>query len=91
MKSINIQGIFGETFVLALSSSAFFRLKNFVSNLFWFVLLVRQKGFYQSSLVNEVDFTDIMNVYPNILVKNLNFKKLRQGFVDERAMITTTL
>ena len=32
-----------------------------------------------------------MNVSPNILTKNLNIKKLRHGFVDERAMITTTL
>ena len=31
-----------------------------------------------------------MNVSPNILAKNLNFKKLRHGFVDERAMITLT-
>ena len=28
------------------------------------------KGFYQSSLGDEVDFTDIMTVFPNILVKN---------------------
>ena len=28
------------------------------------------KGFYQSFLGNEVYFTDIMNVYPNIMVKN---------------------
>ena len=34
---------------------------------------------------------DIMNVSPNILTKNWNFKKLRQYFVDKRAMITTTL
>ena len=34
---------------------------------------------------------DIMNVSPNILTNNQNFKKLRHGFVDERAMITTTL
>ena len=32
-----------------------------------------------------------MNVFPNILHKNQNLKKLGQGFVDERAMITTTL
>ena len=44
------------------------------------------KGFYQSSLGNEVDFIDIMNISPNILAK-----KLRHGFVHERAMITTTL
>ena len=49
------------------------------------------KCFYQSSLGNEVDFTDIMNVSPNILAKNQNFKKLRHGFLDERALITTTL
>ena len=49
------------------------------------------KGFYQSSLGNEVDFTDIINVSPNILAKNQNFKKLRHGFLDERALITTTL
>ena len=49
------------------------------------------KGFYQSSFGNEVDFTDIMNVFPNILAKNQNFKKLRHGFVDVRALITTTL
>ena len=28
------------------------------------------EGFYQSSLGNEVDFTDIMNVSPNIMSKN---------------------
>ena len=49
------------------------------------------KGFYQSSLGNEVDFRDIMNVSPIILAKNSNSKKLRHGFVDERAPITTTL
>ena len=48
-------------------------------------------GFYQRSFGNEVHFREIMNVSPNILVKNQNFKKLRQNFVDERAMITTTL
>ena len=49
------------------------------------------KGFYQSSLENEVNFKGIMNVPPNILTKNWNFKKLRHGFVDERALIITTL
>ena len=49
------------------------------------------KSFCQSSLGNEVDFRDMMNVSPNILDKNWNFKKLRHGFVDERALITTTL
>ena len=32
-----------------------------------------------------------MNVYQKILAKNQNLKKLRHGFVDERALITTTL
>ena len=32
-----------------------------------------------------------MNISQNILAKNKNFKKLRHGFVDKRAMITTTL
>ena len=49
------------------------------------------KGFYQSSLGNEVDFMDIMNVSPNILAKNENFKKLRHGSVDKRTIITTAL
>ena len=48
-------------------------------------------GLYQSSFRNEVDLTNIINVSPNILAKNSNFKKLRHGFVDERALITTTL
>ena len=45
------------------------------------------KGFYQSSLGNEVDVTDKMNVSPNILQK-LD-KKLRHGFADGWTMITT--
>ena len=49
------------------------------------------KGFFKSSLGNEVNFTDIMNVSSNFLAKNRNFKKLRNCFVDERAMITTRL
>ena len=49
------------------------------------------KGFYQSSFENEVDFRDIINVSLNISAKTQNFKKLRHGFVDERAMIKTTL
>ena len=28
------------------------------------------KGFYQSSIGNEVDFRDIMSAFPNILAKN---------------------
>ena len=33
------------------------------------------KDFYQSFLGNKVDFTGIMNVSPEILAKNQNFKK----------------
>ena len=32
-----------------------------------------------------------MNVSPNILAKNWNFKNLRNSFVDEKALIPTTL
>ena len=32
-----------------------------------------------------------MNVSPNILAKNENLKKVRHGFVGERALITTSL
>ena len=34
LKSKKVQGIFGETFILALSSSAVFRLQNRVSDFF---------------------------------------------------------
>ena len=50
-----------------------------------------RKHFYQSSLRNEVDFMDIMNISTIILSKNQNFKKLKHGFVEERVMITTTV
>ena len=45
------------------------------------------KAFYQSSLGNEVDFRDVS---PNIFAKNKNFKKVRHGFLDQRALITIT-
>ena len=46
------------------------------------------EGFYESSFGNEVDFTDVMNVFPKNLAKN---QKLWHGFVDKRAIITTAL
>ena len=49
------------------------------------------KGFYQSSLWNEFDFTNIINVSPNILAKDQNFKKLRHSSVDERTLTTMAL
>ena len=54
--------------------------------------IVREiKGFYQSSLANEVDFRDIMNVFPNILAKKQNSKKLSHAFVNERALVTSLI
>ena len=82
--------IFGKTFILAFLSSAVFRPQNRFSD-FLSCFVRETKGFYQSSLGNEVDFRDMINVSPDILNKNKNFKKLRHGFVDERALITTTL
>ena len=63
----------------------------FVCHSFVVLLWIEVKDFYQSFLGNEVDFTDIMIASPNILAKNKNFKKLRNAFVDERAVITTSL
>ena len=63
-----MQGIFVERLVLALLSSAAFRLQNIRFLLACFAWKI--KGFYQSSLGNKVDFKDIMNVSPNILAKN---------------------
>ena len=58
---------------------------------FYLICFAREiEGFYQSSIADEFDFRDIMDVSSNI-AKKLNFKKLRHGFVDEAAMITTTL
>ena len=54
-------------------------------------LTVEIKDFDQSFLENEVDFRDIINVFPNILARIYNFKKLRHGFVDKGALNTTTL
>ena len=48
-------------------------LCNILIKIFRFLLncFVREiKGFYQSSLGNEVDYRDIINVSPNILAKN---------------------
>ena len=45
------------------------------------------KGFYQSSLGNEVEFRDIITSPQISWLKT----KISHGFVDERALITTTL
>ena len=93
MKSKKVQGIIGKTLfiIIALLSSAVFCLQNRVSDFFSIVLFREMKNFYQSSLGNEVDFRDKINISPNILVKNYNFKKPRHSFVDKRAWITTAL
>ena len=65
-----MQGIFGETFILALLSSAFIHLQSHVSDFLLICFAQEIKGFYQSSLGNEVDFRDIMNAFPNILAKH---------------------
>ena len=61
--------LIGKTLILTLSSTAVFRLQSHASEVFFF--FARDiKDFYQSSLGNEVDLTDMMNVPPNILAKN---------------------
>ena len=82
LKSKKVQGIIAFSCLSSTKSCLRFILNCFVREI---------KGFYQSSLGNEVDFREIMNVSPNILAKYWNFKKLRNGFVDERALITKTL
>ena len=83
LKSKKVQDIFGEIIILAILSSAVICLQNYLR-----FLLIRFaweiKDFHQSSSVR-----DIMNISPNILAKIQNFKKLRHGFVDERALMTT--
>ena len=66
--SKKVQCIFGEKFILALLCLAVFRLSVFKIpfNLF----CMGKKRLLQSSLGNEVDFRDIMNVSLNILAKN---------------------
>ena len=72
-----VQGIFGETFILKLSTSAVFLLQNCVSNLFLFVSLGR---------FNRRD------VYcPKRLGSRLKFQKTENGFADKRPLIKMTL
>ena len=91
LKSKKVQGIFGETFIFGiivfncLSSTK----PCLIFILIWFAR--ETKGFYQSSLGNEVGFRDIINFSPSILAKNQNFQKRKHGFVDERALITRSL
>ena len=94
LKSKKVQDIFRKTFIFGIVvfilSSAVFCLQNCLRSLL--ICFARDiKGFYPSSLGNEVDSKDMSNVSPNILAKNWNFKKLRHGFVGESALITTAL
>ena len=79
----------GKRLFLALSSSAVFCRQNDVSRFLLICFAWEIKGFCQSSFGNEIDITN-MNIFPNILAKNLNLEKLRHGFVDERAMTAAT-
>ena len=75
LKSKRLQGIFGETFVLPLLSSAVFCLQNLISD-FFNLFGSGVKGFYQSLLGNKVDFGGIMNVSPNIVIPAGHWKTL---------------
>ena len=60
---------------MALLSSAIFHLQNRASD-FLIICFDREiEDFYQSSLGNEIDFRDTMNVSPNISAKNRKFQK----------------
>ena len=72
-KSWRSQNFYFGSFVLSHLSSTKLSLRFLLICFAWEI-----KGFYQSSLGNEVDIRDIMNVPPNILAKNWYFKKLRQ-------------
>ena len=72
-KSWSSQNFYFGSFVLSHLSSTKLSLRFLLICFAWEI-----KGFYQSSLGNEVDVRDIMNVPPNILAKNWYFKKLRQ-------------
>ena len=68
-----------KVYFLELLSLAVFRLENRLSD--FFNLFAREiKSFYQSYFGNEIDFRDIMNVFPNILAKKLKFQKLEARF-----------
>ena len=53
-------------FILVLSSFVYKLMSQVSFNLFY----SGDKGFYQSALGHEIDFTDIMNIFRNILGKN---------------------
>ena len=69
LKSKKVQGIFGQTFILALLFSAVFYKTVSQTSLNLFCLGDKKADLYQKSLGNEVDFRDISNFAPNILAK----------------------
>ena len=69
LKKKKAQGKFGKTFMLRLLSKLFFVQKTcliFLLNYF----VSKIKGFYQSSLGNEIEFREIMNVSQISWLKN---------------------
>ena len=69
LKKKKAQGKFGKTFMLRLLSKLFFVQKTCIIFLLnYFVSKI--KGFYQSSLGNEIEFREIMNVSQISCLKN---------------------
>ena len=68
LKSKKVQGIFGETFTLALFSCLSSTKPCLKFLLICFAQEIKDLG-RLSSLGNEVDFREIMNISPNILAK----------------------
>ena len=89
LKSKKVQSIFGEPFILALSSSAVFYLKA-MSQISFNLFCSGDKGLISEIFGYEVDFTNIMNVSQISWLK-IKISKNWDSFVHERAMITTTL
>ena len=81
LKSKKAQGIFGETFTLALLSSAVFRLQNCVLD-FFNLFCLGDKRLLSELLGKWGWFQEHNEHFP---------KKLRHSFEDERALITITL
>ena len=64
LKNKNVQDIFRETFIFALVPSAALSLQNSVSDFFLICFAREIKGFYQSSLGNEDDFSGHNECFP---------------------------
>ena len=84
-----MQGIFRKTFILALLSSVVFHPQP--ASQFSFKLICSGDKRTLSGSLRKWGWFQGHNLSPNVLVKNQNLKKLKQDFVDEEALITTTL